>query len=454
MTRSRKAASQSDGVFSGSLVPLTARPTFFYDIRSAPLNGICMGVLTLLPWVLKHTFGGSDWEVALLWAAAPTAHIFDLLWAHLCADGRKMPWVLWPGLVSRLFMVLVGLAVNSTTLVLFGTLSYVIGSMSTPAISSILRTNYPGTHRYRVQGVVMAVMGAVMATVAFGASVLLHLFDWPHLFRVVFATGGVCGMLGVYVYSRIKVRDEPAAPTGAAEEHTPEPPRRRVLARVTSLLHGMWTNTSLLWKNPKFGKYQLLQFTSGFANIMTGPVLVALLKNQGVGWVGAGLVLGVAPHLARAVVMPFMGRLLQRYNPMQARAFFNLFWVLAYVLIALSGDAVGWVIAGRLFMGVAWGATMLLWVLQQMYFSRKEDVPRYMGIHCTLTGIRGLAAPFFGVWMMNVFDSTHVVFVFSAILALAAAYLCFRMARHEKRTTNFTGHVDGGGLEDYTDSES
>ena len=417
-----------------NLVPFTDRATLHYDLRSAPLYGACLGVMTLLPWVVKETFGGSAWEVAVLSAAPPMGHLLDLYWAHHCTHRRKMPWVVWPGMISRLLIILVGVAVNSSMVVLFGVLSYIVGSVAVPAVSSILRTNYPGTRRYRVVGVVMGLSSLTMALVAGGAGLLLrYAGDDKLLFRPIFIIGGVLGMLGVWVYSRIKVRGE------------------RHLAHADPVPAGRFSffrDIGLLWRRPKFGKYQLIQFTSGFANIMTLPALVELLKYQDVGWLAAAIVLGVAPNLTRALSMPFYGRLLQKLNPMQARAIFSVFWTTAYVLIALSGLQVAWVVAARLIMGLAHGATMLLWTLQQMYFARKRDVPKFMGVHCTLTGLRGLIAPFFGAWLMYRLNSQHAVFGLSALLAAAAGYLSLRLAVHEKRTTNHTGHVDGGGVEE------
>jgi len=88
-----------------------------------------------------------------------------------------------------------------------------------------------------------------------------------------------------------------------------------------------------------------------------------------------------------------------------------------------------------------------------MYFARKEDVPKYMGLHCTLTGIRGLIAPFVGVFLMkSVFrGDPHWVFFVSAAMALGVAFLSFRLAMRERRETDHRGHVDGGGVVEYTD---
>ena len=412
------------------LVPLTARATLFYDIRSAPLNGIYLGVMSLLPWVLRDTLHGSDWEVAVLSAVPNVAHLLDIWYAHLCANRRKMPFVLWPGLVARFLIVLSGLALNSVMFLVMASVSYVVACVSTPAVNSIWRGNYPGSHRYKVLGTVLAVMHLSSAATAFAAGLLLRSVTVPWLYRAVFVTGGAVGMLGVVVFSRIRVRGE-------------RPGGDEVFGDVERF--NPFRSLGLLWRDRKFGKYMLVQFMSGFSNMMTVPVLVALLKLQRADWLKAALALGVAPSLVTAVLMPVWGRVLQRFNPLQARSFFNFLWAGGFLMIARSGLDVNWVIGARLLMGAAMGATTLLWTLQQMYFARKEDVPKYMGVHCTLTGIRGLVAPFLGVTIMKAWQDPHLVFYLAAAGLMCAGFLSLTMAGREPGGKR--GHVDGGAQE-------
>jgi hypothetical protein len=72
-----------------------------------------------------------------------------------------------------------------------------------------------------------------------------------------------------------------------------------------------------------------------------------------------------------------------------------------------------------------------------------------VGVHCTLTGVRGMIAPFLGVFLMNhVFrGDPHYVFFLSSALIACAAFLSLRMAQVERRHVRDSGHVDGGGAE-------
>lgn len=425
-----RARLKSKRVFLAKLVPFTSRPTLFYDMWSAPFNGVYLGVIALMPWVAKHTLQASDTQIAVLMAAPAAAHLFTVYWAHLAQGRPKMPFVLWAGVVARFLMLMVGFAVNSLMLVLLAVLAYLIGNVATPALNSIWRTNYPGTHRYRVVGTVLAVTYLVTLVVSFVVGWVLRGYD-ERLFRLFFPVAGAVGILGVYVFSRVKVR-------GETPGRTPEPADRGSFRLLGSL--------DLLRRDRKFGVFMLMQFIVGFSNLLTSAVLVRLLKDQDANYLSAALALSVAPNTLMMLTMPVWGRVLQHMNPWRARSVFSVIWAVGGLLIALSGRNVAWVILGQAITGAAAGGASLLWSLQQMYFAPREEVPHYMGVHCTLTGIRGLTAPFLGVALMGLWG-THAVFFISVGGYLVGETIALTMARKEHEAGGHRGHVDGAGIE-------
>ena len=405
-------------------VPYTARATFFYELASSPLTGAYVGVLALLTWVAKQTLGASDLEVAVLIATPAAAQLFSVYWAHLMEGRPKMPWVVWPSLVSRFLILCVGFVANSWTLVVLGAIAFLVGAMSTPAGNAIWRYNYPSSHRYRAVGAVLTTLFATSLVVSLAVGWLLKT-EGEWLFRVVFPIAGVLGMLGVWVYANIRVRGE-----GELKDLPPE-----------SKPFSFSSNFGLLRRDPRFGKFMLLQFILGFSNLMSGPALISLLKGQEADYLQASIVLNVAPSIVIVLSMPVWGRVLQKMNPWRARGWQSLLWIAGFSLIAFSGHSIGLVIAGQAVIGAALGGGNLLWSLQQMYFARKEDVPKYMGLHCSLTGIRGLIAPFVGVFLLGRIGA-HGVF-FAAVGGFVAAEVIALWAAHgEQREASGRGAAD------------
>ena len=61
--------------------------------------------------------------------------------------------------------------------------------------------------------------------------------------------------------------------------------------------------------------------------------------------------------------------------------------------------AVLFYVLNRIMMGVSMGGGALAWYLGHLHFARPAEAEVYMGIHVTLTGVRGLVMPLVGIWL-------------------------------------------------------
>jgi hypothetical protein len=85
--------------------------------------------------------------------------------------------------------------------------------------------------------------------------------------------------------------------------------------------------------------------------------------------------------------------------------------------------------------GIADAGGVLAWNLGHHDFAKDHNASQYMGVHVTLTGIRGLIAPFLGVGIYELQNHWHPgagVWVFLPCLLLNAsgAFGFVVMARH------------------------
>ena len=111
------------------------------------------------------------------------------------------------------------------------------------------------------------------------------------------------------------------------------------------------------------------------------------------------LLLGTLP----LVVLPFAILLWARYYDRVHIIEFRSVHAWSFVTSSLAfmigcvGGGLPWLVFGSAMLGVAYAGGQLGWNLGHNDFARPEQAALYMGVHVTLTGMRGLAAPLVGV---------------------------------------------------------
>ena len=156
----------------------------------------------------------------------------------------------------------------------------------------------------------------------------------------------------------------------------------------------------ILRTDRKYARYQLHQFTSGVAAMMLEPALVYLVSKQlGASYIVSIGIIMIIPFAMNLITLPLWGRYLDRVHVAEFRARQNAMWVLGVLIMfwgALTGS-LAWIAAGRLVNGIVNGGGSLAWQLGHNDFAPRDQLAAYMGIHVTLTGVRGAFAPFLGM---------------------------------------------------------
>jgi hypothetical protein len=121
-------------------------------------------------------------------------------------------------------------------------------------------------------------------------------------------------------------------------------------------------------------------------------------------------------------------RYLDRVHVTEFRARQSVLWIASQLVLwfgALNGSLM-WIGISRLIQGVARGGGALAWQLGHNDFADQDQLSAYMGIHVTLTGVRGATAPFLGIFLYLGWELQWFSFTFSyegmgaALFALAS----------------------------------
>ncbi len=430
-------------------VPAMCRPSYTRElVTSATLPvGISMVEGAVVGVMAAKIFGASEAQVATITAAGMFANLTSLLWARLTRGLRKIPSIaaMTAGVAACVAAIAAlpttGWGASALVALVIVSRCLIVGMITVR--STVWRQNYPRNLRGRITGNLALMVNTLLFAAPMAAGLVLDAH--PQGFRWIYLLSAAVSLMGVASFLGIRLRGEPAlleferSPGVTPTRHGDvvgiyEYDQRQAEPRV-----GMF---AVLMRDRLFRRYMLWQFFAGVSNMMVEPVLIYMAAKETQSLAG-GFFLGLMlthgiPTLLMVLTLPLWARRLDAIQIAQFRVEQAWLWTASQLIIWIGAVWAGptwWTIGmlglGRFVLGIARGAGTLAWNLGHNDFASREMVTVYMGIHVTLTGVRGAFAPFmgmmlFGGWAADGWFARHIgpcpglgghVFFLSAILS-------------------------------------
>lgn len=368
----------------------------------AMVEGGVIGVLA------RKAFDVPPLLFATILAIPVFANLTSFVWARLARGRRKVSFI--NTMQYGVLIAIAAIALLPTTpaggLMLAGII-LVIRCLLAGAVtlrSTVWRHNYPRAVRATVTGRLTLVQSLVMSIAPVAGFALLD--HTPAAFPVVYIGSALLAGIGTVAFGRVRLRGErdllrfecsqsarpqPKGETGSIYEYDPE-------SNAT-----FWT---VLRQDRSYRDYMALQFLAGLSNLAGETMVVFIIADMTQGmnreYVVSILLTTALPMTLATATLPYWGRKLDCTHVARFRADQSWIWIMDQFsnwVGAWLGSL--WVIAAaRLLQGSARGAGMLAWNLGHNDFASRRMVALYMGIHVTLTGVRGAIAPFLGVLLL------------------------------------------------------
>ena len=375
-----------------------AEGIFRREILPWGLLGLALGLVegaTAAVLVKQHFAGaasvfGVNIAVALVSGAPAFSNVLSFVWANV-AHGRARVQLMVA--LQAAFALLVGS-------VAFGSraasgLALTVGSIIAARVvwagiltvrAAVWTANYPRRVLARITGRIVIVNSIAVAISA-------ALVGWALEARAIdarwlYGMGALAGLLGAWLYRAMRVRREfqllaAEAATGASREPFS-------LAMLTQILKG----------DPAYREYMLWMGIFGGGNLMLTAQLVLLFSEQLhlTSALQIGL-LAVVPLITQPLFMPWWARLFDGSHVVRYRSRQGWALVLACCTLCLGVFTRSLVLlsAGAVLLGAANAGANLGWNLGHNDFASIGRAQHYMGVHVTLTGLRGGIAPPLGV---------------------------------------------------------
>jgi MFS family permease len=246
--------------------------------------------------------------------------------------------------------------------------------------------NYPRRLRARITSRITMLTSVALAVSGLGLGGLLEL-ERPW-YRAALLLAALCGVAGALAIGRLRVR---------GEQELLVAERRRLAAGVQFSYGGI---RDLLRADPEFRRYMYAMSLFGAGNLMLTPLLVIAYDDV----LHLPTLMQVAlttavPVLMIPLAIPPWAHYLDRHHVVVFRSIHGWATAAAAALL-MSGvlaQSPGLLWPGAMLMGISFAGASLGWSLGHNDFAPRGEETRYMALHVTLTGVRGLVAPPIGI---------------------------------------------------------
>ena len=410
-----------------SSVPLRSRRAYTRELISWSLLPLMLGMLEggVVGIIAKKSFDGQvptellNIVIAFLTGLPAMANLTSFAWAAFAHGKHKIHFINGLQLTTVIAMVSFAFAAPTTWGFILFSVGVTLGRVAWAGVVTVRSTvwglNYPRTIRPRIAGSFATVQAICIAAVTFVAGLILD--DNPDAYRWLFPISAMFGGLGVWFYSRIRIKGH----ASLIAQETAE-----INARPSINPLGL---LKVLRNDRKYAAFMMCLFLIGTGNIMVTAPLVLILDEQfKLDYLGSILILTSIPILMMPLSIPIWSRLLSGMHVVRFRSIHSWIFVISnFILFA----AVTWSLLPGIYLsavirGFGFGGGVLAWNLGHHDFTTPERSTQYMGVHVTLTGIRGLLAPTLGISAYEILieqgrPTAGGVFLIAGLLSIVGA---------------------------------
>ena len=359
--------------------------------------------------------------VAMLTGLQAIANVLSFVWATLGHGRHKIRMLMTLQVGCAVMVALPALAPETPAGLILFSVGIVGARLCWSGVvtlrSAVWAANYPRHMRARVAGKFATIQAIVLASVSVGIAMLMD--HDPHAYRWAYPLAAGAGLLGAYAYSRIRVRGHKSLLQSERRA------TRKNLARPSLNPIAI---IRFLRDDRDFGHFMLCQFLLGTGNMMiTAPLIIVLTDVYNMDYIQSIALMTSIPIIMMPFVIPAWSRLLDRVHIVRFRSLHSWIFVITNILLLISVTT-GWIPGlwlAAVVRGVAFGGGVLAWNLGHHDFADVATSSAYMGVHVTLTGFRGLIAPFVGVGLYELLQHAYPtgapVFLLSLLLGIAGA---------------------------------
>ena len=416
--------------FNAPDLPERARRTYRHHFLYVMLDAAAAGILANGPLMATKGLSAQDWPLSLPIVLSSAGQFLVLILGGFMASRRKMPFVIRPGFAFALCSLAMSFVVHPVAFLGLLGLGAMFEVSLRPAVTAVIRANYPASHRGQAVGELRKWASIVFLSVTLGSAHLLERFaETPvPMIRAQVAFAGLLSVASFPVFRRIRVREQLDPLVGSL---------------TSDVTRSVREAGSILRRDTRFRHYLYGGFAYAFGALLYVAYIPAfLVKDLALGYMGAALLTHILPSVLSFLTTGAWGRWFDRTSPWRAWVWIRTGWGLDPLLLSAAGAmasvapsaAIGLAAAGRLSRGTVMGGSWVLWwqIGVNHFAPPGGDTTRYMGIIIFMNGLTRLVAPLVGAWLLAQGSRVTPMLV-GGVLVLASALHAAWHARRERK---------------------
>ncbi|MBE2193833.1 MAG: MFS transporter [Anaerolinea sp.] len=387
----RKLARRVEFMMVGDLDPVVRR-NMYIEFVGASLFGLFLACLNFVPVVLRRLGASPDW-VALYLAQQFAGFLLNTVSVAILPKKHgllRAAQVCW--LIGRSMFVLSAFISGYQGLVALLLIFWIMESFPTPVYTRIMQVIYPSRSRGRVMSLIR--VGMALATLGFTPIAGWILDTFGH--QVLFPIGGIAAVLSTVQFGRLKF----------SEDEIPVPKK----GENNNLI-------KILREDRRFVIYLVALVCYGFGMIMGSVIFPNVQVDRlALSYSQVGL-LNTVQSTFFLIGYVILGRAIDRRGGLWTLRL--TFLIAAIVPLSYMSATQGWMLAPAFAaFGMASAGLDLGFLSTAMQLSGVRRLAEYSALQTTLLGVRGLIAPFVGVFLLNQGVSETVIFALGLGLIL------------------------------------
>ena len=354
-----------------------------------------------------------NFAVAAVTAAPAMANITSFLWAGLAHGRPKVPFIAALQIATAAMVLLLGLCSQSVTGLAVFTVATILARVFWSGVitlrTAVWRANYPHADRARIAGKMAAVQSIVLAATGFAIGKALDFS--PAAFLIVYPAAAALGLVGNAIYRRVRLRGQRRLARAERDGRREERPTLSPMSVV-----------AVLREDRAYRRFMTWMFVFGLGNLMiSAPLAISLEDRLGVTYLEGILVTTIIPLATMPLVIPLWARLLAKVHIIEFRSIHGWSFVVASTLLFVAAwfESFPLYCLAAAMLGVGFAGGVLAWNLGHHDFAPPHRDGQYMGVHVTLTGIRGILAPFLAVGLYDWLERHELGAMFLAVCIAA-----------------------------------